>query len=168
MRIEARDEHRKRIGRIEVDPAARPTRATTQDGNREVFLTWEAAVDDAGRLRRCLVCGCRDLYSIRTFPQLTGFVVVLAFAGAVVGIFGFATNPWVLTALVVVLILDIGSLIFSRHRLVCYRCRSTYSDVEIARHHQPWDRETDEKYTAASREVEPHRPVAAERRGDAA
>lgn len=148
MRIDVRQPDRKRIGRITIDPALRPTRARIEDGevDREVFLEWEAATDDAGRLRRCVVCGCRDLYAVRTFPQLTGFVVVLAFAGAVIGLLGYTTNPIVLAALIVVLLLDIGSLVFSRHRLVCYQCRSTYSDVEIARHHRPWDRTVGQKY----------------------
>lgn len=146
MRIEIRQENRKRIGRVEVDSSARPTRAQTLDGEHEVFLEWEAALDDSNRLRRCVVCGCRDLYVVRTFPQLTGFVVVLAFAGAAVGILGLAENPLVLAALVVVLILDIASLVFSRRKLVCYHCRSTYSDVEIARHLRSWDIEIANKF----------------------
>jgi hypothetical protein len=151
MRVDVRDpDTAERLGRVEVDPVQRPTRAPIAGTDREVFLDWDAAIDDAGRLRRCIVCGCRDLYSARIFPQVTGFVVVLAFAGAAVGIFGregFATNPVVLGALVLVLLLDVASLIFRTYRLVCYRCRSTYSDLEIARHHQRWDRAIAEKYS---------------------
>lgn len=142
MRVDVRQPDRTRVGRLEVDPAARPTRARTIDTDREVFLEWEAATDDAGRLRRCVVCGCRDLYSVRTFPQLTGFVVVLAFAGAALGILGggLAENPLVLAALVIVLVLDVASLVFRRFRLVCYQCRTSYREIEVARQHRPWDR----------------------------
>lgn len=149
-----RDEDRQRLGRIDVDPAARSTRVQIPDSDREVFLQWDAAVDDAGRLRRCVVCGCPDLYVQRMFPQLTGFVVVLAFAGAAIGILGLAENPLVLAALVIVLILDVASFAFRRHRLVCYRCRSSYSNVEISRHLKPWDRAVAERHAsdrAASR-----------------
>lgn len=164
MRIEVRQPDRTHLGRIDVDPATRPTRARTRTNDREVFLEWEAAIDDAGRLRSCLVCGCRDLYRVRTFPQLTGFVVVLAFAGAVVNLLVYSTNPLVLGALVVVLLLDIASLIFSRHFLVCYRCGSQFSDIEIARHHERWDRAKAQRYAARSSEEDhPSRDEAASR-----
>ncbi len=159
MRIDVRDENRRRLGRVEVDLTQRPARARTVDGEREVFLTWEAATDDAGRLRSCVACGGRDLYRLRTFPQLTGLVVVLAFAGAAVGVLArdFAENTAVLTALVVVLILDIASLIFRRYRLVCYRCGTTYTNLEIARQHHGWNRSTAERYSTAIRAPERER-----------
>lgn len=142
MRIELRDEHRRRAGRVEVDPARRPVRATTRgvEPPRELFLDWEGAQDDAGRLRRCVVCGCRDLFAEKAFPQVTGIVVVLAFAGAVVGTLGLATTPPVLIAMTVVLLLDVAILIFSRRRLVCYGCLASYHDLVIARYHRRWDR----------------------------
>jgi len=163
MRIDARDEHGERIGRLEVDPAARPSRARTSDTtDREVFLEWEAALDDGGHLRRCLVCGCRDLYVSRMFPQVTGFVVVMAFAAAAVGIFGsggIARNPVVLTALIVVLVLDIASLIFRKYRLVCYRCRSTFSEIDLARFHRAWDRSIAEKHRREAEQAPPPLPA---------
>ena len=147
MRIELRDRTRKRLGRLEVDPARRPTRARTLDSDREVFLSWESALDDAGQLRRCVHCGCRDLYKIRTFPQLTVFVVILAFAGAVVGgVFGLATNPYVLVALLLVLLLDVAALLVSRFKLVCYACHTTYTDTPIARHFRRWERATADRH----------------------
>lgn len=148
MRIDVRDEGRRKVGRVEFDANQRPVRARTEKGDRDVYLEWEAATDDSGRLRSCLVCGCRDLYRIRIFPHLTWFVVVLAFAGAAVGVLArnFAQDPWVLGALAVVLVLDVASLIFSGHRLVCYRCGSAYSKLQIARQHQNWNRAVAERY----------------------
>lgn len=178
MRIELRDERRQRMGRIEVDPALRPTRVTveahhslvanlrhtvmslrngghaqaiagraaedksdsTRSQSGEVFLNWETAVDDAGQLRRCVACGCTDLFREKSFPQVTGFVVLLAFIGAIVGALGLATNLPVLFAMAAVLVLDIAILVFSRRRLVCYQCRTTYFDLPIARYHGTWDR----------------------------
>jgi hypothetical protein len=154
MRVDVRDLERKKIGRIEIDPAQRPARARIEDGDRDIFLEWEAATDDAGRLRSCIVCGGRDLYRVRIFPQLTWFVVVLAFAGAAVGVLArsFAQDPWVLAALAVVLVLDIASLIFSGYRLVCYRCGSSYSKLEIARQHQGWNRAVAERHSIQQRQ----------------
>lgn len=171
MRIEVRDRLRRRIGRVIVDPAERPTRATvdqddvTADGEadppREVFLNWETALDDAGRLRRCVACGCPGLFHEKAFPQITGFVVVLAFAGAALGLVGSAggfvitDNPIMLVGMLAVLLLDVAILIFSRTRLVCYRCRTSYHDLPIARYHRSWDRPTAERYPPGVEEIEP-------------
>jgi hypothetical protein len=173
MRIDIRDEQRRRIGRAIVDADARPTRVMTTDsgeGGREVFLNWDTALDDAGRLRRCVVCGCPDLFQEKAFPQVTAIVVVLAFAGAIAGIFGLVTNVPVLIAMLVVLALDIGILLFSRRRLVCYRCRSSYHGLPIARYHRTWDRPTAERHPApAAAAVAASSPAAlAPRRSDAA
>ncbi|MHC4908357.1 MAG: hypothetical protein ACYTF9_01370 [Planctomycetota bacterium] len=147
MRIDLRDERRRRVGRTTVDPAQRPTRVVL-DAGEEVFLRWDTAMDDAGHLRRCVVCGAPDLYVEKAFPQVTGFVVVLAFTGAVVSALGYATAPPVLAAMVGILVLDLAIFLFSGRRLVCYRCRSSYHDLEIARYHKSWDRSQADKYSA--------------------
>lgn len=152
MRIDVRDEKRQRIGQLEVDPSSRPTRARTEPHRREVFLQWESAVDDAGHLRRCVVCGCTDLFAEKAFPLVTGVIVVLAFAGFIVGAMGFlgmiefAQSPVMLYSMSAILVLDVGLLLFSRRRLVCYRCRSSFHRLKIARYHRSWDREVAEKY----------------------
>jgi hypothetical protein len=151
MWIELRDENRRRIGRVQVDPSQRPTRATatarSSSEEREVFLNWDTAVDDSGQLRRCVGCGCTEMFRERAFPQVTAVVVVLAFAGAIIGALGLAENTPVLIAMAVVLVLDVAILLFSRRRLVCYRCRSTYHDLPIARYHRPWDRSRADRVT---------------------
>lgn len=172
MRIEWRDERRRKIGRVEVDPApapapppaqaplaTRPTRAPiiergVHDPQREAFLQWEGALDDAGQLRKCLACGCPDLFKEKAFPQVTGLVIVLAFVGAIVGGLGLATNLPVLLLLIVVLVLDVAILVLSHRRLVCYRCRSSYHDVAIARYHRAWDRATADRYPAPPKVVD--------------
>lgn len=146
MRIELRDGHRKRLGRIEVDPALRPTRVAVADTGREVFLNWDTALDDGGHLRRCVTCNCPDLFREKAFPQVTGIVVVLAFAGAVIGLSGLATRLPVLLVMSVVLIADVGILLFSRRRLVCYRCRTSYHGLPIAKYQKSWDRTRAERY----------------------
>ena len=150
MRIDVRDAERRRIGRIEVDPARRPTRVRLETTGREVFLDWDTALDDAQRLRRCVVCGCNDLFKAKAFPQITGFVVVLAFAGAILGALG-QVNTTTLTAMVVVLVADVSILLFSRQRLVCHRCRSSYHGLPIARYHRRWDRAVAERHAPPTR-----------------
>jgi hypothetical protein len=145
MRIDVRDAQRRSIGRIEVDPARRPTRVRLETTDRELFLDWDTALDDAHRLRRCVVCGCNDLFRAKQFPQITGFVVVLAFAGAILGALG-PVNTLTLVAMVVVLVADVSILLFSRQRLVCHRCRSSYHGLPVARYHPRWDRAVAERH----------------------
>lgn len=149
MRINLRDLHRRRIGRTELDARQRPTRVHVDDADREVLLDWEGAVDDAGHLRKCLMCGCGDLFREKAFPQVTIVVIVLAFAGAALGVLNLVTTP-ILIAMAVVLVLDVAILLFSQQRLVCYRCRSTFSDLPIARYHTRWDRATADRYAPAA------------------
>lgn len=159
MRIELRDINRRKIGRVLVDQAAQPTRVKTTGDGREVFLQWETALDDSGKLRRCVACGCGDLFAEKAFPQVTGIVVVLAFAGAIAGLAGFATNVPVLTAMTVVLGLDVGILLFSRKRLVCYRCRTSYHNLPIARYHRSWDRAVAERHPAPAQSPDRDEPA---------
>lgn len=175
MRIELRDDHRRRIGRLQVDPALRPTRVTVVDSEREVFLSWDTALDDAGHLRRCVACGCPDVFREKAFPQVTGFIVFLAFAGAGFGtiafILGFPMTAPVLAAMAAVLVLDTGILLFTRQRLACYRCRTSYHGLPIARYHEPWDRSTADRYPAPERNAAARSPlesVRARLRGTAA
>ncbi|MGI9012936.1 MAG: hypothetical protein ACR2GY_01660 [Phycisphaerales bacterium] len=153
MLIEVCEPGSERIGRVQVAVSERPTRVQTLDTGRDVFLNWDRAVDDAGRLRSCIVCSCRELYRHRSFPQLTAFVVMLAFAGAIVGITGVANrHPVLYIVLVAVLILDVASLIFRRERLICYQCRSRFSELEISQQHASWDRATAERHRAVRAE----------------
>ena len=146
MRIALRDDDGRRRGVIDVDERARPTRVAAPDGaEREIYLEWESAIDDAGHLRRCVACGCSDLFCEKAFPQITGFVVILAFAGATVGLLGLATTP-MLVAMLAVLVIDVAILLVSQRRLVCYRCRTSYHDLPIARYHRHWDRSLADRY----------------------
>ena len=106
------------------------------------------ALDDSDSLKSCLVCGCSALFRSRSFPRVTFFIVPLAFAGAVVAALGYAQNPWVLASMMGIFIADAGIFLFARKQLVCYRCRSTYSQTPIARYHHDWNRMTAERYPA--------------------
>lgn len=156
MRVTLRDRNRRRIGRIDVDPAARPPRVPIEEpgeaGPREVFLQWDSALDDTGNLRRCIVCGCPDLFREKAYPPFTGVIVALAFAGSALGILGYSENPAVLSAMTAVLMLDLGVLLVARRRLVCHRCHSTYASVPITRWHPQWDRQIAARYEEAGEE----------------
>lgn len=161
MRIELRDLDRRKLGRVTVDPAQRPTRVSVERSSRmrsseaessqglEAFLNWDTAQDDAGQLRRCVSCGCQDMFTDRAFPQITGLVVTLAFIGAIIGSLGLVNTP-LLIIMAIVLVLDVAILVFARRRLVCYRCRTSYHDLPIARYHRTWDRSVADRYPVSS------------------
>ncbi|MBG84444.1 MAG: hypothetical protein CMJ40_07865 [Phycisphaerae bacterium] len=143
MHVLVRQIDRSKVGEIAADAEQRPARTRTIDTDQEVFLDWERAFDDAGQLRRCIICGSDHLYQHKTFPQITPFVIVLAFGLSLIGVLGFVTDIAILIGMTGVLLLDIAILFFARTRLVCYRCRSQYRNLEIAEYHKPWDRSTD-------------------------
>jgi hypothetical protein len=153
MRIELRDSSRKRMARIEVDEAARPARVVVPGKAHDLFPRWEGAIDDAGSLRRCVVCGCDHLYVRRNLPQVTPVIAVLAFSGAVVAILGYAASPWATAALVALLIVDVMVLLFSKRQIACYRCGAIYGRIRIARFHRAWDRAVAEKLAAEPMEL---------------
>ncbi|MDG1838057.1 MAG: hypothetical protein P8I91_04550 [Phycisphaerales bacterium] len=147
MRVLLRDIDRKPLGQIELASGATPACVSTEKG-REVYLNWEGAHDDEGHLRRCLSCGCDTLYRHRRMPQVTGFVIVLALALGLGGILGLATGLPFLIAMVLVLLLDVAILVLSRETLECYRCRSSYRNLDIAQYHQRWNGDTARRITS--------------------
>ncbi len=146
MEIELHDPQGRRLGQVEVDVAARPSRVQAPQNDHVLFLTWEAAMDDGGHMRKCVVCGSNDLYREKRFPHVTGLAIVMAFAGLVVSILGYATTWLVLMLMFLVLLLDVAILLMPRTRLVCYKCRSVYSKTPIARYHHTWDAAIAERY----------------------
>jgi hypothetical protein len=149
MRILLRNIDREALGTIELSADDSPSKVTT-DRDRVVFLDWERGRDDEGHLRRCVACGGDTLYRNRRFPQITGFIAVLALALGLGGILGLATGWPVFIAMLVVLALDIGILFLSPETLECYQCRSSYRDLDIARYHGRWDRSAAGRFSGAS------------------
>lgn len=167
MEILLNDRRRRPMGRVRVDPAARPVLVKVTDAQgrtSDAYLEWEHALDDAGQLRACVACGCHKLYRRKTLPRVTPFVLVLAAAGVVAGALGYSSHPVVLSALVALLLVDIAVLIVARTQLVCYRCGSEYGQTRIARYHAPWDARVAAEPDAqadAQWEGAPGRPLAA-------
>lgn len=147
LRIEVHHpEDRRRLGVVRVDPGSRPARVRidTERGPRECFLEWEGTLDDAGRLRRCPICGCASLYRVRSLPAITPYVLVVAFAGIGLSLLGY-DDPRLLAALSILLAIDVALLVLARTQLVCYRCRSRYEGLSVARQHRTWDRDEERR-----------------------
>jgi hypothetical protein len=152
MRIELRDSKGRRLSRVEVDERARPARVQVpvsagrpDASGQDLYPRWDEALDDAAALRRCVVCGCPDLYVRKNLPQVTPFILVLAFSGVAVAALGYATNPLVNGALAALLVVDVLTLALARRQLVCYGCGAIFHRVRIARYMRPWDRAVAER-----------------------
>ena len=131
-------EGKQKKGAFEVDLNEQPSAVVVPPSENELFLKWDSTLDDSKRIRGCVICG-GDLYKEQIFPQVTGIVIVLAFAGAVAGIVGLITTWVMLITMSVVLILDILILFVVKNRLSCYSCNSRFSQTTIAQYHRVWD-----------------------------
>ena len=123
-----------------VDPEHPPSIIRADDGRGPaISLDWNQAVDDAGHLRHCPVCGCDDLYIRRTVPRLALFIGVVGAAfGAAVG-YGVGDRLLGISVLTVVLVLDLVIAAVAERMLVCYRCRARFRGVPFRKRHRRWD-----------------------------
>jgi hypothetical protein len=104
--------------------------------------------------RQCLVCGCRDLWRQKDFPQRVG-VAVVALA-ALVSTIAFA-RYMPLTALGVLLAAALGDMLLfwlMPDVLVCYRCHARYRDTALPEDHPRFNLETAERYRQETARLE--------------
>lgn len=156
VKIDLRNRQRQRLFQIVVDPKDPPSvgkpasisRADQETHNtaKEVYLDWDGAFDDHYHLRRCPACGCRELFARKDFPQVTGFVIVVAAAVSATALFGANEVIWGLVLLGLVVLIDAIIYLFAGRCLVCYRCRTEFRDTPIKNDHPTWELATGEKY----------------------
>ncbi len=131
---------------FEVSLVDRPSKITVEPSGEALFLHWDATVDDSDRLRQCIICS-NDLYRERSFPKITGVVIVLAFAGGIAGVAGLLTTWSMFSAVVLVMLLDLAILFLDKPRLVCYECKTKFKNTQIAPHFDPWDQHRADQIT---------------------
>lgn len=147
MKIDVRNKQRERLCNVTVDAKDPASVVKANEGDdTEIYLKWDGAVDDQGFLRRCPVCDCRELFSRKDFPQITGFVIVVAAGVLAMGLFVGGDVLWGLVVLAACAILDALVYFFVGRCIVCYRCRSEFRDTPIGQHHEGWDLAVGEKY----------------------
>jgi hypothetical protein len=147
VRILIRNLQRERLFTAHVDNKDPASVVRPPDGEGpEVYLNWDGARDDHGHLRHCPVCGCRELFKRKDFPQITGFVIVVLAAVIAMVLFGMRRVLAGIIVLGTVALVDLLIFFFTGRCLVCYRCRSEFRDVPISRDQRGWDLATGEKY----------------------
>ncbi len=167
MRIDIRNLQRRHLFRVEVDPqnpprivrppgssppalAAGTASSPVNHGEGEIYLNWDQAIDDRGYLRHCPVCNCKDLYTRKMFPQITGFVIVTLGVALSLVLIGYRQSTAALVVLLVMIAADLAILFLSKRKLVCYRCRSEFHGLPVSRDQRPWDSAMAEKYPLES------------------
>lgn len=150
MRMDIRSLDRKRLFRAEIDPGKPPSIVQgprdSDHAGKEVFLDWDRALDDEDHLRRCPVCGCRELFVRKDFPQVTGFVVVVLAAVISLVLYGVGNTLLAVCVLGAMVVVDLVIFFFTSRCLVCYRCRSEYRHLPIPKDQPGWNLAIGEKY----------------------
>lgn len=107
----------------------------------------EGAADYSdGRLTRCRICGCDDLWRQKDFPPALG--LLLAGTAAVLSCTAYAFYQPVaaLAILMVAAVVDMILYSWMGDMLVCYRCGARHRQTVIGENHPRFDLETAERY----------------------
>jgi hypothetical protein len=125
---------------ISVDPleSGEETIACPNCGG-EVALSIGPDIRGGGPIERCCVCGSRELFLRKDFPQRLGLLLVAAAALAsfVALYFGEVLLAWAIPAAAV--LADIG-LFYVRPRLTgCYACKAEYRRAAPNPDHREYD-----------------------------
>lgn len=102
---------------------------------------------------QCLVCGCRDLWRQKDFPQQVGIAMVAL--GAVLSTIAYANYMplWSLGILLGFAAIDLILYVVMPDVLVCYRCSTRYRRFNPAGGTENFNLETAEKYRQEQQRV---------------
>jgi hypothetical protein len=100
-----------------------------------------------GYLRQCPVCGCRDLFIRKDFPQKIGLAVVIA-AGVAFLVLAASRRLFYIGVILLALSVVVDAVLywFVPMITVCYKCRVELRDHPVAPHHHGFDLAIAEKY----------------------
>lgn len=105
----------------------------------------------AGKLSRCRVCGCDDLWRQKDFPPALGLFFVAL--GIILSSAAWAWHQPVVALGVLMGFALIDLLLYTvmGDMLVCYRCRARHRRLASDDEHGRFDLETDERYRQQER-----------------
>lgn len=98
-----------------------------------------------GMVDHCAVCGCRELFVRKDFPQGVGVAIVVVFG--LLALYFFRTS--VLTAwavLAAAVVIDVIIYLCIGKVTSCYACRAEYRQCRLNPAHENFDLATSEKY----------------------
>jgi hypothetical protein len=103
-----------------------------------------------GQLHACLVCGCRELFVRKDFPQRLGVAIVIA--GLIASTIALAFHQRLVSygILFATALIDLVLYFTVNNMLQCYRCQATYRGLEGLEEFEPFKLETHEKFRQQS------------------
>jgi hypothetical protein len=109
-------------------------------------FTLSAAPDAEGRVERCLLCGCHELYVRKDFPQRLGLTIIVI--GFAVSCIPWYFGMWYTTYAVLfsTAVADAALYFLTGNLLQCYRCRAEYRRAAKLDGQEPFNLETHERY----------------------
>lgn len=113
--------------------------------NREHSILVTNTMRSKNHADQCAVCGCREMFIRKDFPQRLGVAIVVVFGLIAVYCFTFSVLlAWAVLAAAVVLDLVVYALIGKV--TTCYACRAEYRKCSLNPEHEGFDLSTSEKY----------------------
>jgi len=112
--------------------------------------SWSKRLGEAERKQdppgECLICGCRDLWRQKDFPQRLGVAMVAM--GALLSTIAWAYYEplWSIGILLFFAFIDLMLYLFMPDVLVCYRCGARYGGSEKLEEVEYFNLETSERY----------------------
>jgi hypothetical protein len=111
----------------------------------DIPMTMTESMRDAGTPDRCAVCGCREMFIRKDFPQKIGLaVVVIAGISSIVLFRSNVLLAWAVLASAV--LIDLVFYIATGLVTTCYACRAEYRGGKMNASHDGFDLATSEKY----------------------
>ncbi len=108
-------------------------------------ITITESVRDRQMVDACVVCGCREFFIRKDFPQMLGLAVVVVFGVAAIYFFSKSVIvAWGILAAAVVV--DLVIYYFTKTVTTCYNCRADYRKYTPNPDHEGFDLATSEKY----------------------
>lgn len=100
--------------------------------------------------RKCVACGCDDLWRQKDFPQGLGLIMVgLGMLFSTIAWFNYRP-VWAISILMGFALIDMLLYLFMSDMLVCYRCRSRFRHANLNDELPRFDLETAERYRQES------------------
>ncbi len=112
-------------------------------------VTAEDFADD-GKLQACVICGCRELFVRKDFPQRLGVSIVVCGVITSSIALGFHQRFTSYAILFATALIDLVLYFMVKNMLECYRCHAVYRDLRGLEEFEPFKLETHEKFRQQS------------------
>lgn len=107
--------------------------------------------------RRCLICGCDDLWRQKDFPPQLGLVIVGVEVITSTIAFAYMMPTVYMGILMAFALADMVLFSIMPDALECYRCHARYRGAVIGKDHPKFDLELNERYRQEAARMK-HRP----------